>query len=44
MPAQITLYTKGYCSYCRRAKALLNAKGISDWTEYDLEVVPEKFD
>ena len=32
-----------YCPYCRHAKALLNDKGINNWTEYDLEIMPEKF-
>jgi glutaredoxin 3 len=32
----------GHCPYCKRAKALLLEKGITDWEEYDLEVVPEK--
>lgn len=34
----------GHCPYCKRAKALLLEKGISDWEEYDLEIVPEKRD
>ena len=38
----ILLYTMGHCPYCKRAKALLLEKGISDWEEYDLETVPEK--
>lgn len=42
MQPEITLYTKGYCPFCHRAKALLSAKGVSTWTEYDLEVTPEK--
>lgn len=29
MTVKITLYTKGYCSYCKRAKALLKSKGLS---------------
>ena len=42
MAPEITLYTKGYCPYCARAKALLNQKGIIQWTEYDLEELPGK--
>lgn len=42
MSANITIYTMGHCPYCARAKALLKQKGISSWTEYDLEQVPEK--
>ncbi len=38
----IVLYTMGHCPYCARAKALLRQKGVTDWTEYDLEVVPHK--
>lgn len=34
----------GHCPYCKRAKAPLLEKGISDWEEYDLEIVPEKRD
>ncbi len=42
MTPEITLYTMGHCPYCARAKALLREKGVTQWTEYDLEVVPEK--
>lgn len=38
----ILLYTMGHCPYCARAKALLREKGITEWEEYDLEIVPEK--
>lgn len=38
----ILLYTMGHCPYCKRAKALLRDKGITEWEEYDLEVVPAK--
>ncbi|MEM7458297.1 MAG: glutaredoxin 3 [Pseudomonadota bacterium] len=40
----ILLYTMGHCPYCKRAKALLRDKGITQWEEYDLEVTPEKRD
>lgn len=31
----IEIYTKGYCPYCQRAKALLDAKGLS-YQEYEV--------
>jgi len=42
MNTQITIYTKGYCPFCKRAKALLSQQNITEWTEYDLERVPER--
>ena len=27
----ILLYTMGHCPYCRRAKALLRQKGVTNW-------------
>lgn len=33
--AKIEIYTKGFCPYCSRAKALLDAKGVS-YEEYDI--------
>lgn len=40
--SHIRLYTMGHCPYCRRAKALLRQKGVTEWEEYDLEIRPEK--
>ncbi|MDT8440839.1 MAG: glutaredoxin 3 [Desulfuromonadales bacterium] len=31
----IEIYTKDYCPYCRRAKELLQQKGVT-YTEYDV--------
>ena len=42
MTPNILLYTMDHCPYCKRAKALLSEKGVSDWIEHDLETVPEK--
>lgn len=33
--AKVEIYTKWGCPYCVRAKALLDAKGVS-YTEYDI--------
>jgi thioredoxin reductase (NADPH) len=40
MPA-IVMYTKSWCPYCDRAKALLREKGQS-WTEIDIEAQDER--
>lgn len=32
--ADVTIYTREYCGYCARAKALLESKGIK-YTEHD---------
>lgn len=42
MQAQVTLYTKDYCPYCQRAKALLKSKGVT-FTDYEVTNDPEKF-
>lgn len=34
--ANVEIYTKGYCPYCHRAKALLADKGIS-FVEYPID-------
>lgn len=33
---QVTIYTRPWCPYCRRAKDLLRAKGV-DFDEIDIE-------
>ena len=39
--AQIQMYSKSWCPYCRMAKRLLAAKGVS-WLEIDIEDEPER--
>ena len=34
MTARVEIYTRDYCGYCSRAKALLASKGVA-FTEYD---------
>ena len=31
----VEIYTKAFCGYCSRAKALLNSKGV-EFEEYDI--------
>ncbi len=38
--AQVTVYSTGYCPYCHRAKALLQAKRV-DFVEVDVEDRPD---
>ena len=42
MQPEITLYTKDYCPYCKRAKALLTSKGVT-FTDYEVTEDPKKF-
>ena len=37
--ANVELYTKGYCPYCQRAKALLDQKGV-EYIEFSLDQDP----
>ncbi|GLR72336.1 glutaredoxin 3 [Agaribacter marinus] len=37
---KIELYTKGYCPYCKRAKALLAQKG-AEYTDFEIDKNPE---
>ncbi|WP_199610403.1 glutaredoxin 3 [Flocculibacter collagenilyticus] len=38
--ADVTIYTKVYCPYCVRAKALLDQKGVT-YTEFKIDEQPE---
>ncbi len=38
---KIEIYTKNYCPYCRRAKELLELKGV-DFIDYDITTDPAK--
>ncbi|MFT4652777.1 MAG: glutaredoxin 3 [Kangiellaceae bacterium] len=37
---KIELYTKGHCPYCKRAKSLLEAKGVN-FTDFEIDKQPE---
>jgi glutaredoxin 3 len=37
---EIVIYTRAWCPYCRRAKMLLERKGV-DYDEIDIEREPE---
>jgi glutaredoxin 3 len=39
--ARVEIYTRDYCGYCTRAKALLSSKGVP-FTEYDAGMDPDK--
>lgn len=38
--SKVEIYTKGYCPYCHRAKALLEKKGVS-FKEYRIDQEPD---
>ncbi|MEM0514136.1 MULTISPECIES: glutaredoxin 3 [Pseudoalteromonas] len=38
--SDVVLYSKDYCPFCQRAKALLDKKGVT-YTEYDIGLQPE---
>ena len=41
--AKVEIYTTANCGYCRRAKALLERKGIA-YTEYAVDAEPGRLD
>lgn len=41
--AAVLMYSKSWCPYCERAKALLRHKGVS-FEEVDIETHPERRD
>ncbi len=38
--SNVVIYTKDYCPYCHRAKALLDSKGVQ-YTEFDIGQQPQ---
>lgn len=38
--SKVEIYTKGYCPYCHRAKALLEQKGVA-YKEFKIDVQPQ---
>ena len=38
--ASVTIYTRDFCGFCARAKALLDSKGV-DFTEYNATTNPD---
>ena len=39
--AQVKIYSSDYCPYCHRAKALLRARGVSDWEDICVDGRPD---
>ncbi|MEW6693658.1 Glutaredoxin 3 [Tepidimonas thermarum] len=39
--AHVTIYSSDYCPYCHRAKALLRARGVTEWEEINVDGRPE---
>jgi glutaredoxin len=42
MTPQIEIYTKGYCSYCDRAREFFEGKGLT-YREVDVSETPEAY-
>lgn len=41
MTAQVKIYSSDYCPYCMRAKALLQARGVTDYEEIVVDGRPD---
>jgi glutaredoxin 3 len=41
--ANVTIYSRSWCSFCKQAKALLESKGVA-YDTIDIEEQPEKRD
>lgn len=39
--AQVKIFSSDYCPYCHRAKALLQARGVTDWEEVVVDGQPD---
>jgi len=39
--AQVKIYSSDTCPYCQRAKALLRARGVSEWEEIRVDGRPD---
>ena len=39
--AKVTIYSSDYCPYCQRAKALLQAHGVTDYDEIVVDGKPD---
>ncbi|MCS6810706.1 MAG: glutaredoxin 3, partial [Tepidimonas sp.] len=39
--AHVKIYSSDYCPYCHRAKALLRARGVTEWEEINVDGRPE---
>ena len=39
--AKVTIYSSDYCPYCQRAKALLQARGVTDYDEIVVDGKPD---
>jgi len=41
MSARVRMYSSGYCAYCRRAEALLAARGVQDIETLRVDLDPQ---
>ena len=41
MAARVRMYSSGYCAFCRRAEALLKARGVGDIETLRVDLHPQ---